>query len=593
MDRIQFRRDTLDRWNSVNPILLEGEIGYVLDDPNLYKMGDGIHTWDQLLFRGFNGTIVHEIGDNENAVMSQKATSEKLAELERKTDYFAMLAEGIESIDFIKGSLYTQDLSIIKNSDYSCVKTFVKKGETYHIECGNANKDLFPILIFVNSNNEKTLTFASDYSQQNIVYVPVDNGTLYVNSQSSEYTTSMSLSNKIIDREKKTISKILNIYGTSLNLYNDLDVEDGYINEHGEIVGGYDGYKVTKSAVRIKPNTEYKASPNIAVTVCVFDIDFNVVQYKVIPIKASDRNFTTNKDATFVKFAVYNYNDLNHVMIAESSLYPDEDIKGAYPTVNKTWWGADLATTKWKGKKYATLGDSITYRDHYQTIIDKILGTTHINLGISGQMVGYYPFHQNEQGVRDRLLNADDFKGCEVIIVCSYANSLWAKKGSLTDSFIKVREEEISKYSSLSAYMTEVGNQTIFGQMMSVIDFITNLCPDKQVIVVGNIPISCDQDSWNTGDKTVDFHKRYNGWDGPRCTAREISDACKEVANWYGIPYVDNDRNGQVNINNYTNYYDVPDTTHPNYKAFDGREFPLSGMKIMAMSIIEAMARVL
>lgn len=78
MDRIQFRRDTLDNWNSVNPILLEGEIGYVLDDPNLYKMGDGVHTWDQLPFRGFDGTIVQETGSNENAVMSQKATTEAI-----------------------------------------------------------------------------------------------------------------------------------------------------------------------------------------------------------------------------------------------------------------------------------------------------------------------------------------------------------------------------------------------------------------------------------------------------------------------------------------------------------------------------------
>lgn len=78
MDRIQFRRDTLDNWNSVNPILLEGEIGYVLDDPNLHKMGDGVHTWNQLPFRGFDGTIVQETGSNENAVMSQKATTEAI-----------------------------------------------------------------------------------------------------------------------------------------------------------------------------------------------------------------------------------------------------------------------------------------------------------------------------------------------------------------------------------------------------------------------------------------------------------------------------------------------------------------------------------
>ena len=79
MDKIQFRRDTLANWASANPILAEGEIGYVLDDPNRYKMGDGIKTWDQLPFRGFDGTIVHELGEGQTVVMSQDAVSKEFA----------------------------------------------------------------------------------------------------------------------------------------------------------------------------------------------------------------------------------------------------------------------------------------------------------------------------------------------------------------------------------------------------------------------------------------------------------------------------------------------------------------------------------
>jgi Tfp pilus assembly protein PilZ len=44
-DRIQFRRDTAARWSQYNPILLEGEIGVVTDNPNQYKIGDGVHAW--------------------------------------------------------------------------------------------------------------------------------------------------------------------------------------------------------------------------------------------------------------------------------------------------------------------------------------------------------------------------------------------------------------------------------------------------------------------------------------------------------------------------------------------------------------------
>lgn len=80
-DRIQHRRDTAERWANFNPILLEGEIGYVLDNPNQYKIGDGIHAWNDLPLRGFNGNISQETGDDQNAVMSQKAMTEKLSEL--------------------------------------------------------------------------------------------------------------------------------------------------------------------------------------------------------------------------------------------------------------------------------------------------------------------------------------------------------------------------------------------------------------------------------------------------------------------------------------------------------------------------------
>lgn len=75
-DRIQQRRDTKARWEQFNPILLEGEIGYVLDDPNLYKIGDGAHDWNHLPYRGYNGTLVDEAGNASNVAMSQKGATD-------------------------------------------------------------------------------------------------------------------------------------------------------------------------------------------------------------------------------------------------------------------------------------------------------------------------------------------------------------------------------------------------------------------------------------------------------------------------------------------------------------------------------------
>lgn len=124
MDRIQFRRDTLANWNSVNPILLEGEIGYVLDNPNYHKMGDGVHTWNQLPFRGFDGTIVHDTGDSENAVMSQKAVTEKLFELGSDVDSNINIRSDIGATKLTYGQ--------------TRLKYPIKKGDRFVIEVTNA-----------------------------------------------------------------------------------------------------------------------------------------------------------------------------------------------------------------------------------------------------------------------------------------------------------------------------------------------------------------------------------------------------------------------------------------------------------------------
>lgn len=74
-DRIQQRRDTAARWAEYNPILLEGEIGWVTDNPNQYKIGDGVNAWNALPLRGYSGTVAQTIGTDDTAVLSQAATS--------------------------------------------------------------------------------------------------------------------------------------------------------------------------------------------------------------------------------------------------------------------------------------------------------------------------------------------------------------------------------------------------------------------------------------------------------------------------------------------------------------------------------------
>ena len=75
-DKIQFRRGTSARWTEINPVLMEGEVGFVSDMPNQYKMGNGSSSWNELPFRGFDGTLEHEAGDSTTSAMTQKAVTD-------------------------------------------------------------------------------------------------------------------------------------------------------------------------------------------------------------------------------------------------------------------------------------------------------------------------------------------------------------------------------------------------------------------------------------------------------------------------------------------------------------------------------------
>lgn len=74
-DRIQFRRDTAARWAEYNPVLLEGEVGYITDKLNQHKIGDGKHAWNDLPLQVTSTTVVQDVGDSTEAVMSQAAVS--------------------------------------------------------------------------------------------------------------------------------------------------------------------------------------------------------------------------------------------------------------------------------------------------------------------------------------------------------------------------------------------------------------------------------------------------------------------------------------------------------------------------------------
>lgn len=124
------RQDTKANWAAANPVLLDGELGMVSDDRNLYKVGDGRTAWNDLPFRGFDGTLAQELGTSPNAAISQKAVTEKLTELSAET----IKVVGSKEVTF----------QIINGQNHSSSKdrivVSIKKGDFFSVFLGGEFK---------------------------------------------------------------------------------------------------------------------------------------------------------------------------------------------------------------------------------------------------------------------------------------------------------------------------------------------------------------------------------------------------------------------------------------------------------------------
>lgn len=171
-DRIQHRRDTAERWATFNPILLEGEIGYVLENPNQHKIGDGVHTWNELPLRGFTGNISQETGNDENAVMSQKATTEKLAELGSELEDLSSKVQNSNSFEKVdadsvkSGYRINYDGSIASDISYSLNQYSVKAGDVFSVgypsNYGSTSSRLYAIYSDSNTIEKSTVVEVGD-----------------------------------------------------------------------------------------------------------------------------------------------------------------------------------------------------------------------------------------------------------------------------------------------------------------------------------------------------------------------------------------------------------------------------------------------
>lgn len=367
MDKIQFRRDTLANWTSANPILAEGEIGYVLDDPNRHKMGDGVKTWDQLPFRGFDGNIVPETGSSETAVMSQKAVTEKFTELNAIVGVFA------ETVNVFGKLMQYENIVDIQDSNYGISeKIFV--GDSKKIEIKVRTGWSAGLIQFYNSDNQCILYYNSEnsnFKEYHRTYDIPKNTDYVIIAAYPDYKSCYKLSNSLdsrISAAASTISDVLN-QNSDVLILQAITTLGGFLRDgiyieapNWGVSGNID--VVGKKTIRVITSVGYSTD-----IMAIYNSNDEVLYYDKTQgsdeLKEYDRTYTIPKDASYVRIVC-------------------SDVANCFYSFNNG---------KWFDKTWVTIGDSLTEHNsrtthNYHDYISQETGITVINNGESGQ--GYY-----------------------------------------------------------------------------------------------------------------------------------------------------------------------------------------------------------
>lgn len=101
--KLQIRRDTLNNWYLINPVLSEGEIGFVIDT-NKIKIGDGYKRWSDLSYIVSDSVDVEyllERIDNVENSLELKANKTDVYSKEEANSLFVDMSELDEKAQYI------------------------------------------------------------------------------------------------------------------------------------------------------------------------------------------------------------------------------------------------------------------------------------------------------------------------------------------------------------------------------------------------------------------------------------------------------------------------------------------------------------
>lgn len=186
------------------------------------------------------------------------------------------------------------------------------------------------------------------------------------------------------------------------------------------------------------------------------------------------------------------------------------------------------------GKKWTSFGDSITARESWQKYVADKFGLIHSNCGIGSSCVsgkGETAFWQ------DTRLDAVKANDPDIVTIFGGANDL-------------VQNPVLGKEYEFEKPLDQKDKMTFYGAYSYIIETLLTWKPSLEIMILGT--------TYGHNDGT-DYSNVI--------TYSEISEACRKVATYYGLPFVD--LHGNTGFNKFTmanapfNTY-APDHIHPN-----------------------------
>lgn len=209
----------------------------------------------------------------------------------------------------------------------------------------------------------------------------------------------------------------------------------------------------------------------------------------------------------------------------------------------------------WSGMHFVSLGDSITARNDWQPfVVEKLNFLHHTNLGIGGTTLGGNGF--NEAFHKDVRLNAVKAANPDVLTILGGANDL-------------ARNLLIGEATQFELTLADKDRNTFIGAYSYIIETLLTWKPTLRIFILGT--------TWGHDDGKA-LWVENGGSVTTKLTYTDFRDACKLVAQYYGLPYID--VGGEMGLNKVTKTLYLSDGIHPNaYGAARMAEVVIGKMK--------------